>query len=181
MSVIRNLRQKIRDMTERNNRKRISAEEKQTLDGLHRALDDEVRKLEEKERKEKVEPKEKDSNFAFVSSIGATGQPAKIDADLKPFASTWNLMEHLDADGEMYPAGVCRWQDRYAILPLGNLVLSVPANIKVSQIGADKRNFTKANLVALGECEPETFTKPEDMQRRYAERCANFKKRFNHG
>jgi len=88
-------------------------------------------------------------------------------------------MEHLDTSGEMYPAAVCKWENRYAILPLANLVLSVPANFKVQQIRAG-RDFTKKNLIPVGECEPETFTSPAEMRARYAERIVRFRKKFTH-
>jgi len=83
MSLITNLRQQITEMRERNNRKRLSASEKKKLDELRQTLDNEVHKVEQKQRDEQSK-----EQGVWVSSIGSSTGPAKIDAGLKAASHT---------------------------------------------------------------------------------------------
>jgi hypothetical protein len=132
--------------------------------------DENLRTLKEEQEKKRSETKE-----VLVHSIG--GQPAKIDADVKQQSGWWNLMEHIDTSGEMYPVTVSNWKGHHAIVPLGNLVLGLPPDAKVAQIKPG-RDYTRKNLTAMGTCEPETFTTQQEMRQRYVERCAKFRKKF---
>jgi hypothetical protein len=190
MGLMIQLRRQIREMFEENRRKRLDAEQNAQLERKLQELKLEEQEAEEKKQKQRQErgeqPKQDQESdkeapkYILVESIGSAEGPAKIDPELKTTIPA-GLMEHIEDDTfQMYPASVCRYQGKYAIWPLANIVMGLAPNYKVEQIGADRRDFTRKNLKVIGQCEPETFSTQQEMRSRYLERCKKSGKKFEH-
>ena len=132
---------------------------------------------EEAEDEEAKAKKAQAKPYALIPSIG--GDYARIDPKMEATARQYFFTEHIDADGEMFPVSVVMWEGRKVIMPLQNVLLSVPPNVKARQLNTSSRDFTVRNLTTLGACEPEEMpADPREMQQRYRQRCQQFRKRF---